>query len=113
MHHKDGNRQNNVVSNLEIIHPSKHWRETEKRNKKIIKGLNDYNRYERPRRICQFSLEVEFLAEYVNGEIASRMTSICHRNILQVAGKEVYGKNKRTRKQAGGYIWKFAEEEVV
>lgn len=113
VHHKDGNRQNNVVSNLEIIHPSKHWRETEKRNKKIIKGLKDYNRYERPRRICQFSLEGEFLAEYVNGEIASRMTGICHRNILQVAGKEVYGKNKRTRKQAGGYIWKFAEEEVV
>ena len=113
VHHKDGNRQNNVVSNLEIIHPSKHWHETEKRNHAIIEGLNNYNRYVKAQKIRQYTLDGDYLAEYVNGEVASRMTGICHRNILQVASKSTYGKNKRIRKQAGGYIWKFAEEEVV
>ena len=113
VHHKDGNRQNNVVSNLEIIHPSKHWYESEKRNHAIIKGLNDYNRYVKTQKIRQYTLDGIYLAEYVNGEVASRMTGICQRNILQVANKTPYGKNKRIRKQAGGYIWKLAEAEVV
>ena len=113
VHHKDGNKQNNTVNNLEIIHPREHWRETEKHNHKIIKGLNDYNRYEKTKKIRQYTMDGIFLAEYVNGEVASRMTGICHRNILQVAGKAPFNKRGSVRKQAGGYIWKYAEESEV
>lgn len=28
-----------------------------------------------------------------------------------VASKEPYGKNKKIRKQAGGYIWKYLDDE--
>ena len=113
VHHKDGNKQNNCVENLEIIHPCKHWQETLKQNNNVIQGLNNYNRYSKPRKIQQFSLDGHYLAEYVNSEIAGRMTGVCQRNILQVANKTPYGKNGNIRKQAGGYIWKFADEEVI
>lgn len=113
VHHKDGNKQNNVVSNLEIIHPSKHWRETERYNHNIIKGLNDYNKYTKTRKIQQYSMDGVLLAEYVNGEVASRMTGICHRNILQVASKTPFNSKGSVRKQAGGYIWKFVNEKEV
>lgn len=110
VHHKDGNKQNNFVENLEIIHPSKHWHETEKNNHKVIQGLNDYNRYTKTRKVQQFTLDGIFLAEYVNGEVASRMTGICQRNILQVASKTPFNSKGNVRKQAGGYIWKFSDE---
>lgn len=113
VHHKDRNKQNNRADNLEIIHPSKHWHETEEHNHSIIKGLNDYNRYVKTKKIQQYSLDGVLLAEYTNGEIASRMTGICQRNILQVASKEPFNKNGNVRKQAGGYIWKYADESEV
>ena len=113
VHHKDGNKQNNFVGNLEIIHPSSHWHETEKNNHRVIQGLNDYNRYTKTRKIQQFTLDGVFLAEYVNGEVASRMTGICQRNILQVASKTPFNSKGNTRKQAGGYIWRFSDEGVV
>lgn len=113
VHHKDGNKQNNRVSNLEIIHPAKHSLETIKQNEHMLDGMNNYNKYVRPRHIRQYTKDGIFLAEYANGEIASRMTGICQRNILQVASKETYGKNGNIRKQAGGYVWKFADESEV
>ena len=113
VHHKDGNKQNNVVTNLEIIHPYEHSIETIKHNKKILEGLNDYNRYQRPKRIRQYTLDGKFLAEYVNGEVASVMTGICHRNILQVASRTPFNSKGNIRKQAGGYVWKFADESEV
>ena len=112
VHHKDGNKQNNAVTNLEIIHPAKHCQETIKRNENILKGMNDYNRYKKTKKVQQYSPEGILLAEYVNGEVASRMTGICQRNILQVASKAEYRPGK-TRSQAGGYVWKFANESEV
>lgn len=113
VHHKDGNKQNNIVSNLEYIHPKKHRKETEKTKPQIVTGMVNYNKYEKPKKIRQYSLDGVFLAEYVNGEVASRMTGICHRNILQVASKTPFNKRGNIRKQAGGYIWKYAEESEV
>lgn len=113
VHHKDGNKQNNVVSNLEYIHPKNHRKETEKICPQIVTGIVNYNRYEKPRKIQQYSLDGMLLAEYTNGEIASRMTGICQRNILQVAGKVAFNKRGNIRKQAGGYVWKYADESEV
>lgn len=113
VHHKDGNKQNNRVDNLEIIHPKKHRKETEKICPQIVTGMNNYNKYERPKHIIQYDLDNHFIAEYANAEIASRLTGICQRNILQVAGKTPFNNKGNIRKQAGGYIWKFAEESEV
>lgn len=111
VHHKDGNKQNNCVSNLEIIHPSKHHIETIKRNKHVLDGMNNYNKYIKPKHIRQYTEDGIFLAEYANGEIASRMTGICQRNILQVANCTPFNKNGNARKQAGGYVWRFSDDE--
>lgn len=113
VHHKDGNKQNNTVSNLEYIHPKNHRKETEKIRPQIVTGIVNYNKYEKPKKIQQYSLDGIFLAEYINGEVASRMTGICHRNILQVASKTPYNNKGKIRKQAGGYVWKYAEESEV
>lgn len=113
VHHKDGNKQNNIVSNLEIIHPSKHAQETIKQNENVLKGLNNYNKYGKTKKLQQYTLDGILLAEYVNGEVASRMTGICQRNILQVATKTSFNAKGNIRKQAGGYLWKFAEESEV
>ena len=113
VHHKDGNKQNNIVSNLEYIHPKRHRKETEKTHPQVVTGIVNYNKYEKPRKICQYTKDGVLLATYVNGEVASRMTGICQRNILQVANKEPFNNKGGIRKQAGGYIWKLADESEV
>lgn len=113
VHHIDNNKQNNVVTNLEIIHPRKHRKETEKIHPQIITGMSNYNKFKRPKHILQYDTEGHFIAEYANGEIASRLTGVCQRNILQVANGEEY-KPGKIRKQAGGFVWKLKEgSEVV
>lgn len=111
VHHKDGNKQNNRVDNLEIIHPKQHHSETAKQHPDYCKGMNEYNKYQRPRHIRQYDMEGHFLAEYVNCKIASEMTGICMRNIHQVADRTPYNKRGDVRKQAGGFVWKFTDEE--
>lgn len=113
VHHKDGNKQNNKVNNLEIIHPSQHAKETIKKNKNVLLGLNTYNKYVRPKTIQQYSLDGFLLAEYVNAEIASRMSGVCRRNILQVASKQPFNSKGSVRKQAGGYVWKYKDDSEV
>lgn len=112
VHHKDGNRQNNVVTNLEIIHPAKHYKETLKTNPKIVSGMNHYNQYERPREILMFDKDGNYLASFPNSKIAEEITGVCHRNILQVASKDEY-KPGKIRHTAGGFIWKFKDESEV
>lgn len=112
VHHKDGNKQNNIVSNLEYIHPKEHRKETQKQKPQIVTGIVNYNKYEKPKKICQYTQDGILLAAYINAEVAGRMTGICQRNILQVANKEPYNDKGFIRKQAGGYIWRF-EKGVV
>lgn len=112
VHHIDDNKQNNIVSNLEIIHPKVHRKETEKEHPQIVSGIVNYNKFERPKHIRQYDMNGHFIAEYANGRIASELTGICQRNILQVANEEEY-KSGKVRKQAGGYMWKLKESEVM
>lgn len=113
IHHKDGNKQNNNVSNLEIIRKSNHRKLTISEHPECIKAMNHYNQYIRPKPIMQFDLNGELVGKYANAKIASRMTGVCARNILQVASKAPYNSKGSIRKQAGGYIWKFKEESEV
>ena len=123
IHHKDGNKQNNMITNLEALSPKEHCFETIKHNPHILDGLIAYNKgtpigdktiYKRfPRgQIFQYTLNGEFIAKYPNAMDASRESGVCARNILQVASKEPFNKKGNIRKQAGGYIWRF-EKEVV
>ena len=64
------------------------------------------------KRIYQYDKDGHFIAEYANSIIASFYTGVCHRNILQVANQDEY-KPGMTRKQAGGYVWKFADDKEV
>lgn len=98
---------------MEYIHPKRHRKETEKTHPQVVTGIVNYNKYEKPRKICQYTRDGVLLATYVNGEVASRMTGICRRNILQVANKEPFNNKGGIRKQAGGYIWKLADESEV
>lgn len=111
VHHKDGNKQNNHVENLEIIHPAEHSLESIKINPNCIKGMNNYNKYKKTRRIRQYTKDGHFIAEYVNGAVASRLSGVCERNILQVAGKTPFNDAGNYRKTAGGYKWVYADED--
>lgn len=106
VHHKDGNKQNNHVDNLEWITAKDHYKESLKQHPQIVTGMVHYNQFERPNPVCQYTLDGKFLAEYYNARIAGEFTGVCSRNILQVASQEEY-KPGKTRKQAGGYIWRF------
>lgn len=108
VHHKDGNKQNNRVDNLEIISPKKHRIETLAQHPEMYKGMNNYNKYSKPKHIQQFDFDGNFIAEYANAAIASNLTGVCQRNILQVANKTLT-KHGTVRKQAGGFVWKIKE----
>lgn len=112
IHHLDGNRQNNRLDNLSVIASRTHSLVSIKENPGIIRGLKKHNQETRPIPILQFDLEGNFIAEYKNGKAASIATGVCHRNILQVANKTEYNPGL-TRRQAGGFIWKFKQEKDV
>lgn len=113
VHHKDGNKQNNHIENLEWISERQHHFITRKQNPNAIRGLVKFNKFIRPKKIQQYSLNGELLAEYNNGTEAHLKTGVCARNIHQVATKTPFNKKGNVRKQAGGYIWKYKDEEVV
>jgi len=110
VNHKDTNKQNNSADNLEWVTPKENVQDAIMNGVDFFSGMNNYNKYIRPKRIQQSTLEGEFIEEYLNGTEASYQTGVCHRNILQVASRDEY-KPGLTRKQAGGFIWKFREGE--
>lgn len=110
VHHIDGDKQNNTVSNLEIIHPREHRAETKRMYPQIEAGMVNYNKYVKPREVQQYTIDDVLVASYPNAMEASRATGVCHRNILQVADGTPYDAKGNMRKQAGGYVWKFKKE---
>ena len=108
IHHRDGNKQNNHITNLVLLSEKEHHKLHIEKNPRIIEGMRHYNKVVRPEKILQFSLDDVLLAEYPNAEEAYRQTGVCSRNILMVAHKTEW-KPGKIRKQAGGYIWKIKE----
>ena len=102
IHHKDHNKQNNCVENLELVSSVEHYQKDI--DSRDVKGINYYNKYVRPQKIIQKDLQGNFIAMYENAVEASKATGVCARNIKQVAGKEEFCPG-HIRKQAGGFIW--------
>ena len=108
IHHINGNKQYNRLENLIYLSSSEHQQKHIKEKPRILNGMINYNRYIKTKKIEQYDLDGRYIATYANGYDASISTGVCQRNILQVANKEPFNKKGNIRKQAGGYIWKFA-----
>jgi hypothetical protein len=109
VNHKDMNKQNNHYTNLEWVTSKENALHAVENKPEFLYAMNRYNRFEKTTRVAQFSINGMLMDLFCNCAEASKWTGICGRNIHQVASQTEY-KPGMTRKQAGGFVWKFIED---
>ena len=88
VHHKDENKKNNKLDNLEVMKLDEHSR-------LHLKGKNNKS-------VDKYSLDGKYIETYESIKLAGEKNNIYSQNIIRVC------KNKQ--KTAGGYIWKYTEK---
>ena len=105
VNHKDGNRENNKVDNLE-------WATYTENNMHSLYVLNGYQKgnreNERGKPVLQYDLNGNFIREYPSYREAQRETGI---SAIDVVCRGARQKQKR-QTTAGGYIWRYKEDVI-
>lgn len=103
VNHKDENKQNNCVNNLEwcsILYNNTYGN----RLKKISKSL--INNPKISKKVNQYDLNGRFIKQWESTMEVQRKTGINNSNISACC------LNKKHYKTAGGYVWKYAECDI-
>ncbi len=109
VNHKDLNKQNNCVTNLEWCTYSYNTKDAMNKGVDIMSGFNKYNKnkfYNKYGNIYQLNKNKNVINIFKTLDEAYDKTGVCKRNILQVIN------HQEGRKQAGGYIW-VSEKEMM
>lgn len=94
VNHKDENKQNNKVDNLEwcTVQYNNHYG----KNKPTVRAIAA-----RKRRVCQYTADGKLVAVYESACEAQRKTGIMQQNISKCCLQ------RKSFKTAGGFVWKF------
>lgn len=99
INHRDENKQNNNVNNLEYCTHSYNINYGSRNKKMIVKNINNSKL---SKKINQYDLDDNFIKTWISMSEAQRQLKIFKQAIYQCC----IGK----KKTAGGYIWRYADE---
>ena len=99
INHKDENKTNNRVSNLEWCSNLYNNRYSTKRQRQSFYAMYQGHFL---RKIRQYSLEGVFIKEHISSRMAERETGVKHQNIIEVC--------KGAQRQAKGYLCCYAND---
>lgn len=102
VHHKDHNKHNNNIDNLELLSDTEHKRmhsteDYESKREKIAKGITEKKSIP----VVQYTLDGQFVAEYKSATEAEKIVGLKQSYICRVC--------KGQRNQTGGYVWKYKD----
>jgi hypothetical protein len=102
VNHKDGNKGNNNVDNLEWLSASENVKYSyDKLNRRKFYFGKSGAEHSKSKKVGQYDLNSNLIKEYFSVTEANKVTNICMTTIVNCCNK------KYNHKTAGGYIWKY------